>query len=131
MNLLTKRIELEMLKYLNRKKYVPMWRLKMNFPICFNKIASNLIAQNLITREHLEGEPLFIPKTLIPLGGSGRFTITTFGKEYLDNLKKGRYSSAQECIKKILGLILAVIIECAITYLIQILPQYFHLNTYT
>ena len=125
MNFLTKRIELEMLKYLNRRKYVPMWRLKMNFPICFNKIASDLITQSLITREHLKGEPLFIPKTLIPLGGSGRFTITTFGKEYLENIKKERYSSAWNIFKFLLQEICAAIIGIVITYLWGYLVYYF------
>ena len=97
----------------------------MNFPICFNKIASDLIAQSLITREHLKGEPLFIPKTLIPLGGSGRFTITTFGKEYLENIKKERYSSAWNIFKVLLQEICAAIIGIVITYLWGYLVYYF------
>lgn len=125
MKFLVKRIELEMLKYLSRRKYVPMWRLKMNFPICFNKIAGGLIVQSLITREHLEGEPLFIPGTLIPLCGSGRFTITTFGKEYLDNIKKECYSSAWNIFKFLLQEICAAIIGIVITYLWGYLVYYF------
>lgn len=103
-------IEIEMLKYLNKRKHVSQRRLRLNFPICFNKITGSLYNKGMITQTYAEDDEMFLPGTLIMMPGNGDFIITSEGQKFLNEWKKTIFSKIWDAIKFVICAIVTVLI---------------------
>lgn len=91
--------EIEMLKYIKRRKSVSPKRLRLNFPICFNRMTGKLFSKGFIIQEYAPDDKMFYEDTLMTMPGSGNYTLTIAGQDYLDKYQKRPISKVINIIK--------------------------------
>lgn len=111
--------EIEMLKYIKRRKSISPKRLRLNFPICFNRMTGKLFSKGYIIQEYALYDEMFAGNTALTLPGNGNFTITSAGQDYLDKHKKQPLSKVICFIKWLLGIIFTSLVGYIVTLLFE------------